>query len=277
LFIAGQVISGATPAESMAVVDSNHHMGVDFMKIRVDDNLGSNAKMPEDIYKPVIDHAHELGYQIATHMYYLEDARRLLKAGSDMLAHSVRDLPVDTAFIALLKDRNVPYCPTLSRELSTFVYGDTAQFFSDPFFAREYNMDIIQPLLNPERQAHVRDSRSARTYRQQLPVAMANLKTLSDSGIPIVFGTDSGIPTRFMGYFEHLEMKMMADAGLTPMQIIVSATKNPAVYMGLRDLGTLSPSHWADFLILDADPLDDITNMRKISAVFIGGREVARP
>jgi imidazolonepropionase-like amidohydrolase len=276
LFIAGQVISGATPGDAMAVVDSNDHMGVDFMKIRVDDNLGNNPKMPEDIYKPVIDHSHQLGYQIATHMYYLEDARKLLKAGTDMLAHSVRDLPVDSAFITLLKDRNVPYCPTLTRELSTFVYADTADFFSDPFFTREYDLAEIQPLLDPGRQAQVRNSKGARVYEQQLPVAKANLKRLSDAGIPIVFGTDSGIPTRFMGYFEHLEMKMMADAGLTPMQIIVSATKNPAAYMGLKDLGTLSPTHWADFLILDADPLSDITNVRQISSVFIGGKKVRR-
>jgi imidazolonepropionase-like amidohydrolase len=89
-----------------------------------------------------------------------------------------------------------------------------------------------------------------------------------------VFGTDSGVPTRFIGYFEHLEMEMMAEAGLTPMQIIVSATRNTAQYLGLKDLGTLSAGHWADFIILDADPLIDIQNARKISQVFISGIEV---
>jgi imidazolonepropionase-like amidohydrolase len=276
LFIAGEVINGKTPEEAVGVVDRNNQMGVDIMKIRVDDNLGSTKKMSEEIYRPVIKRSHELGYKIATHMYYLEDARRLLEAGTDMLAHSVRDLPVDTAFIALLKDKKVPYCPTLSRELSTFVYGDTAEFFSDPFFTREFDSATIAPLLDPARQARIRNSSSAQTYRRQLPVAKANLKTLSDAGIPIVFGTDSGIPTRFMGYFEHLEMEMMADAGLTPMQIIVSATKNPAEYLGLKDLGTLSPGHHADFLVLDADPMTDITNVRKISAVYIGGDPIKR-
>ena len=105
---------------------------------------------------------------------------------------------------------------------------------------------------------------------------MDNLKKLSDNGVPIVFGTDSGVPTRFIGYFEHIEMKMMQDAGLTPMQIIVSASKNAAEYLGLKDLGTLSPGHWADFLILDANPLADITNARKISTVYIGGDEVTK-
>ena len=276
LFIAGEVITGKTPAEAISVVDKNHQMGVDFMKIRVDDNLGTTPKMTEEVYRAVINRSHELGYKIATHMYYLEDAKKLLDAGSDLLAHSVRDLPVDDAFISLIKEKNVGYCPTLTRELSTFVYGDTAEFFSDPFFAAQYDSATIQTLKIPERQLQISNSKSAQTYKKQLPVAMANLKKLSDEGVPIVFGTDSGIPTRFMGYFEHLEMKMMSDAGLTPMQIIVSASKNAAEYLGLKGLGTLSPGHWADFIVLDADPLEDIRNMKKISGVYVGGEQVMK-
>lgn len=276
LFIAGEIINGKTPEEAMAVADSNHHLGVDIMKIRVDDNLGTSPKMPEEIYRAAIKRAHELGYKMATHMYYLDDARKLLEAGSDMMAHSVRDLPVDDAFIQLIKQKHASYCPTLTRELSTFVYEDTAEFFSDPFFTREYDTSIIKPLLDPARQQKMRDSKSAQTYKKQLPVAKANLKTLCDQGVPIVFGTDSGVPTRFIGYFEHIEMSMMADAGLTPQQILLSATKNPAEYLGLKDVGTLVPGRWADFLVLDGDPLSDIKNVRKIIDVYIGGREVKR-
>jgi imidazolonepropionase-like amidohydrolase len=271
LFIAGEVISGNTPAQAIAIVDSNHHMGVDFMKIRVDDNLGTSTKMAEDVYRAVISRSHELGYKIATHMYYLQDAKKLLDAGSDLIAHSVRDLPVDDAFIRLIKEKNVGYCPTLTREVSTFVYAETPEFFSDPFFTREYDESTVEPLKDPARQSQVRSNRNAQIYRQQLPLAMANLKTVSDAGVPIVFGTDSGVPTRFMGYFEHMEMQMMAEAGLTPMQIIVSASRDAAKYLGLKDLGTLTAGHWADFILLEADPLDDIRNVRKISAVYIGG------
>ncbi|MDQ3395958.1 MAG: amidohydrolase family protein [Bacteroidota bacterium] len=274
LFIAGEVISGKTPEEAIAVTDRNHSMGVDFMKIRVDDQLGTTEKMSEEVYRAVIDRSHELGYKISAHMYYLEDAHALLDAGADMLAHSIRDLPVDKNFIRKIKENPIGYCPTLTRELSTFVYGDTANFFSDPFFTRIYDEESIQPLKDPERQLTVRNSRSAQIYQQQLPTAMANLKTLSEQGVPIVFGTDSGVPTRFIGYFEHLEMEMMAEAGLSPMQIILSATKNSAQYLGLKDLGTLENGHWADFLILDADPLANIKNARQISGVFIGGHEV---
>ncbi len=272
LFIAGDVITGKTVAEAVARVDSNRAMGVDWMKIRVDDNLGTAPKMSEEMYRAVIARSHELGYKIATHMYYLDDAKKLLDAGSDLMAHSVRDQPVDAAFIETMKAKKVCYCPTLTRELSTFAYGETPLFFNDPFFQKEYDSSVVAPLLDVARQESVRKSPSAQTYRKQLPIAMANLKTLSDSGIPIAFGTDSGIPTRFMGYFEHLEMAMMAEAGLSPMQILVSATRGAAECMGLKDLGLLTAGKWADFVVLESDPLENIGNARKIESVWIAGQ-----
>lgn len=274
LYIAGAVITGSTPAEALQVIDSNHHMGVDFMKIRVDDNLGTATKMTEEVFQAVISRSHDLGYRIATHMYYLDDARKLLKAGADLMAHSVRDQPVDNEFIELMKARKVCYCPTLTRELSTFVYGDTADFFTDPFFTWMYDSATIQPLLDPARQAQVSSGKAARTYKQQLPTAMANLKTVSDSGIPIAFGTDSGVPTRFIGYFEHVELQMMAEAGLSPTEILLSATRDAATCMGLAGVGTLVPGNWADFVVLTSNPLESVRNFRAIEAVFIGGNKL---
>lgn len=271
LFIAGPVITGTTPGEAVTMIDANHRLGVDFMKIRVDDNLGTSQKMTPDVYKTVIDRSHELGHKIATHLYYLSDAKDLLRAGSDLIAHSVRDLPVDEEFIGLMKEKSVCYCPTLTREVSTFVYGDTARFFTDPFFTQVYDEGTIAPLLDPARQAQVRASKSATIYRQQLPTALANLKRLADEGIPIAFGTDSGVATRFMGYFEHLEMEMMQQAGMSPAQIIYAATGQAARCLGLQSVGTLRAGQWADLIILDADPLTDIRNMREISAVYIAG------
>jgi imidazolonepropionase-like amidohydrolase len=276
LFIAGAVINGATPNVAAAVVDSNAHMGVDFMKIRVDDNLGTSPKMQEDIYRAVITRSHELGFKLAAHMYYLNDARKLLDAGADVLAHSIRDQIVPEDFLRLLASRRIPYCPTLTRELSTFVYATEPDFFKDPFFLREYDSAAVAPLKQPERQKQIKDSKAAATYKLQLPVAKANLKAMVDAGVPVVFGTDSGVPTRFMGYFEHLEMEMMQDAGLTPMQIIMSASKHAAELLGLRNLGVIRPANWADFLILDADPLQDIKHMRNINAVFIAGSKIDR-
>ncbi|WP_336516388.1 amidohydrolase family protein [Pollutibacter soli] len=276
LFVAGAIINGKTVQEAFAVIDSNAKMGVDIIKIRIDDQLGTGTKMPEEIYRDVITRSHELGYKVASHMYYLEDAKKLTEAGTDLLAHSVRDLPVDSLLIKEVKERGVGYCPTLTREISTFIYEDTPSFFSDPFFRMEYDSAIIKPLLDPAKQDAMKKNVAGQTYKKQLPVAMANLKTMQDNNIAIVFGTDSGVPTRFIGYFEHVEMDMMQQAGLTPMQIIVSATKNAAEKLGLKNLGTLSAGHWADFLILNADPLTDIKNVKQIDAVYIGGKKVNR-
>jgi len=274
LYIAGEVVNGDTRNQAVAVVDSNHRMGVDFMKIRVDDNLGSNRKMPDSVYKAVINRSHELGYQVAVHLYYLEDAKKLLEAGGDLIAHSVRDRLVDETFIEMMQKRNTCYCPTLTREVSTYVYEDTAAFFNDPFFTREYDWQTVVPLLDPQWQRDVRESRGAQTYKLQLPVAMANLKMLSDSDIPILMGTDSGMPTRFMGYFEHMEMEMMAESGLRPMDILLSATQHPVTCMELKGIGLLKKGNWADFVILDRNPLEDIRNTRSIREVWIGGKPV---
>ncbi|WP_257656521.1 amidohydrolase family protein [Parapedobacter lycopersici] len=276
LYIAGEVINGNTPEEAVAVVDSNHRMGVDFMKIRVDDNLGTSKKMPAEIYQAVIDRSHELGYQLAVHTYYLDDAKKLLQSGADLVAHSIRDQQVDDTLIDLMKARNACYCPTLTREVSTYVYEDTAAFFDDPFFLRVYSREEIQPLLDPERQQQVRNSISAQTYKRQLPVAMANMKILSDRGVPIIMGTDSGMPARFIGYFEHMEMQLMAEAGMTPMEIIQSATGNAIPCMKLKDIGLLKPGYWADLVVLDGNPLDDIRNLQQIAEVWIGGAQVVQ-
>ena len=276
LYIAGTVVSGTTPEDAVAMVDENMRMGVDFMKIRVDDNLGSGTKMSEEVYRAVIDCSHEHGIRLAAHMYYLEDAKALLRSGADFIAHSVRDVAVDSSLIRLLKERNVCYCPTLTRDLSTFVYGEIPDFFEDPFFLREVDTAILQPLKDPQRRLQVRQSRSAQTYKQGLQWALKNLKTLSDSGVVIAFGTDSGVSGRFQGYFEHLEMELMAEAGLSPMEILTSATGSAASCLDLKDVGTLEPGKLADFVVLDKDPVADITNTRGISSVWIGGKSVSR-
>lgn len=276
LYVAGTVITGETPGEAIAMVDNNFDMGVDLMKIRVDDNLGSTAKMPEVVYKAVIKRSHELDLPLAAHLYYLDDAKSLIRSGADFIAHSVRDQQVDAALIHLLKERNVCYCPTLTRELSTFVYEEVPDFFNDPFFLREVDTSILRKLKDTQYQLQVKSSRSAQTYKRSLETALENLKILSDSGVTLAFGTDSGVAGRFQGYFEHLEMKMMSDAGLTPMEILLSATGNAARCLNLKDVGTLEANKYADFIVLDDDPLADISNTRSISAVWIGGREIQR-
>jgi imidazolonepropionase-like amidohydrolase len=243
----------------------------------VDDNLGTTQKMPMAAAIAVVGQAHKHGLRAAAHIFYLDDAKALARAGVDMLAHSVRDKPVDDELIGLLKKRDACVCPTLMREVSTFVYGSTPPFFSDPFFLRSADPKLLDELRDPKRQETVRTSRAAQEYTKALDVAAANLKRLADAGVRIAFGTDTGPPARFQGFFEHEELKLMVEkAGLTPAQTIKAATSDAAACLQAKGLGALEPGAWADFIVLEKNPLDGITNTRSIQSVWIAGRRIAR-
>jgi imidazolonepropionase-like amidohydrolase len=274
LYVAGSVVTAESAVAAAQMVDDNVTLGADMIKIRVDDNLGTARKMTPEVYRAVIDRAHERGRRVAAHIYYLADARNLLRAGVDLIAHSVRDDDVDTDLFTLLKQRNVCYVPTLMREVSTFVYESRPAFFDDPFFRREADTAVVRALADPRRQARVRADRAARAYKRALQRAKKNLKALLDAGVTIAMGTDTGPPARFQGYFEHLELEQMVDAGLTPMQALVAATGDAAQCLRLTDVGTLARGKWADFLVLGADPLADIRNTRQLDAVWIAGNRV---
>jgi imidazolonepropionase-like amidohydrolase len=278
VWAAGPVLAPVTVEQARSQVAEAHERGVDVIKIRVDDNLGTSAKMPAPVYRAVIDEAHARGLRVATHFYYLDDARDLLDAGADFMGHSVRDIAVGDAFARTLAASGRCYAPTLMREVSTYVYGETPDFFSDPKFLAYADADWIAMLRTPARQEATRNSVSAHRYRAQMPVAMANLKSLHDAGVPIALGTDTGPTGRFQGYFELMELELMVEAGLTPADAVASATRIAARCMGVADrLGTLEPGKWADFVVLDANPLDNIRNIRQQRAVFIGGALVEAP
>jgi imidazolonepropionase-like amidohydrolase len=274
LYVAGSALAGQTAEEAVAMIDEKADMGVDFIKLRVDDNLGTIEKASPEFYQAAIKRAHERGLKVTAHLYYLEDAKGLVNADVDFIAHSVRDQEVDDELIGLLKERNVCLTPTLTREMVSFVYEEVPEFFEDPFFLKEVDPEIIVQLKDPARQQRVRDSKAAQAYKQALVVASKNVKTLADNGVTVAFGTDSGPPSRFQGYFEHLEMELMAEAGLTPMQILTAASGNAARCLGLDGLGTLTAGNWADFVVLNEDPLADIKNTRSIESVWIAGNEV---
>jgi len=275
VFVAGPVLTPETPEEAALQVQQIADLGADWAKIRVDSNLGASTAMSPAVYGAVIEESHRRGIPVAGHLIDLEDAKGLVRAGVDFLAHSVRDQPVDDELIALLRERRICLSPTLTREISTFVYGSRPDFFDDPFFLREADPAVMAQLEEPERQRRTRENAGGRYWAAQLPLAKENLKTLVDAGVRVAMGTDSGPPGRFQGYFEHLEMEMMADAGLTPMQIIVSATGDAARCTGLdNEIGTLEPGKYADFLVLGSNPLEDIRNTRTIESVWISGNLV---
>jgi imidazolonepropionase-like amidohydrolase len=250
-----------------------HHP--DYVKMWVDDGLGHGTKMQPAIYQAIIDEAHKQHIRVFSHEFYLNDAKSLLAAGVDGFAHSIRDQPVDDDVIKAMKARGVFLIPTLVRDEVLFAYADNLKWLNDPFFLAGVEPGALAIIRNPENVEKIRKDPDIDKYRAGLQMGKKNLKTLSDAGVKIAFGTDSGIPTRFPGYLEHRELQLMVEAGLTPMQAIVAATsKNAEILGGAKQFGTLQAGRRADFLVLDANPLDDIHNTEKLSAVWQAGKTV---
>jgi len=266
-----------TAEEARTRVDAYADDGADFIKMHI---LGNANDTPPEVYKVLIDEAHQRGLRVAAHMFYFKDTRGLLDAGVDVLAHSVRDRDVDAQMIADIKARDVGYIPTLTRDLAQFVYETRPKFFSDPFFLRhaDFYRGAITELTDPARQEKTRNSPEAKMIKEAIKQGSRNLKTLSDAGVAIAMGTDTGANVgQWQGYFEHVEMEMMVEAGMTPMQVLVAATGGAAhVWRVDQKLGVIKPARQADLLVLNANPLADIKNTRQIHSVWIGGRRLAQ-
>ncbi len=275
-YLAGPVVTNEDPVAARDQARDNLRRGVDWLKLRVDDNLGRGEKMPWESVEAVLDVGRTAGVPVATHIFYLSDAERLLDMGSGMIAHSVRDVPVTDTFVEALQRSGVCYVPTLTREVSTFVYGERPDFFDDLFFTQGSSAAEVARVSEPEFMAAMASSEVAAGYRKALAQANENLATLAAADARIGFGTDSGPGGRFPGYFEHLELSMMVEAGMSAKGALISATSRAADCVGLPDVGTLEPGKWADFLVLAENPLDDIRQTKSLRNVYIAGSEISR-
>jgi imidazolonepropionase-like amidohydrolase len=274
---ADQVYRPATAEEARADVREMAAHHPDIVKIWVDDIRGTMPKMQPDIYKAVIEEAHANHLRVAAHIYYLADAAALVDLGVDVLAHSIRDRDVDPALVRAMKEKGVCYIPTLELDDTFYLFAEHPAMVNDPFLAGALNPELKAMLTSrPWRDKVLNDPATAKN-RQAFEIALRNLKAIHAGGVKIAMGTDSGAtPLRIQGYAEHLEMELMHRAGMSPMDILVSATSNSAAVCGAGDRGTLAEGKMADFVILDEDPLEDIRNTRSISAVWHNGLMLPR-
>ncbi len=274
--LAGANDAAATPDEAVAYVNAQLDKGADFIKLWLDSELGTMPKMPAAMTKAIIDAAHARSARVLAHVFYLEDAKLLASQGIDGFVHMVRDQPIDQNLIdTMLKQGTWQASGTLSREAAMFAYGSTPEFASDPFFTRGVSAKTLELIKSPERQKTQASNPNFKKFPAFFETAKANYKRMVDAGIPFAAGTDAGPPGRFPGYFDHWELQLMVDAGLTPAQAIDAATRRAAMFLGAEDIGTLEQGKWADLVVLDGNPLADIRNSRKIRAVYIAGSEVA--
>jgi imidazolonepropionase-like amidohydrolase len=274
--MAGVPFEVETPEQARKNVATLADRKVDAIKIWVDDHLGRERKIPIDLSKAIIDEGHKRGLKVAAHIFYLKDAQQLVENGLDGLAHSVRDAPVDEALISAMKKRGAwQAAATLTRELSVFVFAESPAWLDDPFFTKSISADVLATLKSAEHRKRVASDPDFAKLPGFLETAKRNLKRLVDAGVKVGFGTDTGPPGRFPGFFEQLEMQLMVEAGLTPMQVIQLATKNGAEFLGeSKNIGTLEAGRWADLIVLNKNPLEDIRNTRSIEQVFIAGNRI---
>ena len=242
-------------AEARKAVQELAARKVDFVKIWVDDRDGKYKKLGPDLYGAIIDEAHKNGLRVTAHIFTLEDAKGLLRAGLDAFAHSVRDRDIDEEGLALFKQHaNLVVAPNLpDRGVKTDM-----SWLSDSIAADELKKLMEGATDRPDAQ-------------KAYGIQARNLAKIHAAGVKIVLGTDGGVP-----WSHHVEMADMVAAGMTPSVVIVAATKNAAEFLRLDDAGTIAAGKRADFLVLDANPIDDITNTRKINGVYLRGTAIDR-
>jgi imidazolonepropionase-like amidohydrolase len=265
-----------TVEQARAKVDEIVDTGADFIKVWVDPQGGKFPRLTPEYTAAVMDQARKHHMVTMAHIVEYADAKRMVDQGVDILAHDVRDQEIDGEFIATLKRRNVSVISTLAREEAMFVYGDAPAWIDDPFFRKGLSAERLAILKTAKREEQLKDPDRERAKRA-FAIDKINLKKMSDAGVRIALGTDSGgDANRFFiqGFFEHRQMELMRDAGLTPMQIIQAFSKGASETLRIdKDFGTLAKGKAADLLVLEKNPLDDITNMRAIAAVYLGGNK----
>jgi len=265
------VTTEAQAREGVRMLAAKHP---DMIKIWVDDRNGTVEKLKPPLYRAIIDEAHAHGVRVMAHIAALDDAKDLLRAGVDGFGHVVRDRDVDDELLALLKQRpNVFFVETLWGERQA-IYDGKPGWIDAP---------IVHDLLSPEEVVRLADSFSSAApptpaQREGARRLLRNVATLNAAGVVLGLGTDTGGVTggQYFGLASLIELELLVRAGLTPAQAIVAAARNSAGILRLEELGTLAVGKSADFLVLEANPLDDIGNTRRISSVYMRGGEINR-
>jgi imidazolonepropionase-like amidohydrolase len=270
---ADQLFRPSTPEEAREAIRAMKARGGDMAKLWLDDFGGSlPVKMKPEIYRAAIDEAHRQGLRVAAHVHDLEDARAIVLAGADVVAHGVRDQPVDVAFVQLLRSRGTWYIPTLALDEATFVYADRPAWTQTPFVRDALSPELKVRFDDPAWRTTTLADPKTKSARKSLAMNLRNIKTLYDAGVKIGFGTDSGAtPERIPGVEEHRELALMVEAGLTPLQAINVATAKAAALLSLDDRGTLTPGRLADLVVLAGDPSRTINDSTKIMEVWHRG------
>lgn len=258
--------------EGRALVRELAGQGVSFIKIWVDDRGGTVEKLAPAHYRAIIDEAHQQGVDVIAHVFYHDDAEDLVAAGVDGFAHLVRDREMDDALIAAIVENDVFVMPNLGIS-ERGRHTAPPPWVSEPLLAETVGAGVLARMDDSFSR---RESAAAERAAQSYALMERSLAKLQAAGASLVLGSDSGVQDHVFGFSAHRELELMVAAGLSPMDAIVTATSRSADRLGLSETGRLISGARADFLVLDGNPLDDITSTRDIDAVYLAGAAVDR-
>jgi imidazolonepropionase-like amidohydrolase len=273
---AGIAYEVTTEAEARKAVEELAAKKVNLIKIWVDDRNGRAPRLSANLYRPIIEEGHKRGLQVNAHVFYHTDAVDLVNAGIDGFVHLVRDKEMDDALVASIVRRNIYVTPNLSPEWNT--YSELPHWLrdGDPLMTL-LEQSVSPPVIARMRKAYEnRDAAAVQRTRTQYAILQRSLAKLAKANAKIALGCDTGLEDHLFGLSEQHELESMVNAGMTPMQVIVAATSVAAEYLKLDKMGVLAAGKEADFLVLDANPLDNITNTQRISKIYVKGVEVDR-
>jgi imidazolonepropionase-like amidohydrolase len=264
-----------TPEQGRQAVREQAALGVDLIKIWVDDRNGRAPRMPPAVSHAIIEEAHARGLKANAHVFYLSDVKDLVAAGIDGFAHLARDAELDDDTVRAIVARGIVVMSTLitpERTTHTSVPQAFAAWLDGPVRAAapQAMVDRIKVPFGG------RDAAEASAIRTRYSILQRSVAKLARAGARLALGSDTGIQDYPFGVADHRELELLVEAGVTPLQALTAATSTPAAYLGLKDQGRLAPGMRAHFIVLDANPLEDITNTRRISGVFLDGRGVDR-
>jgi imidazolonepropionase-like amidohydrolase len=221
----------------------------------------------------ILDEARKFNIPVTAHIYSLADTRHLVGAGAAGFLHMIQDTEdIGPASIAQLRDLRTVFAPTLVRQELDWLYAEHPELLNDPDVARSVDADVIAAARQAGQANHPTPS-----DRQDYERAVRNTGKLAAAGVPIGLGSDGGSSLDFPGLMTHRELELLVRAGLSPMDVIVAATRTGALALRKTDeLGTIEPGRMADLLLVSANPLEDVRNLRKIDRIMLHGEWVDR-